>query len=149
MPVGDSTDERSVEGPLIVKRQVEPVLGLIREAAASGARVLTSGNAVGNVVEPTAIVDGNAEFGVAKDEVFRPVTTLEAFSDFDDAVRKTNATRFGLQPILFPRDTARALAAFERLGYGGVLVDEPPTFRADNVPYRSVKDSGRRAKAFA
>jgi len=140
---GDPMDERTVVGPLIEKRQVERVLGLIREATEAGARVLTGGSAVGNVVEPTVIIDAKPELGVCKDEVFGPVTTIEAFSDFDDALRKANATRFGLQASLFTRDIARALAAFERLDYGGVIVNEPPTFRVDNFPYGGVKDSGR------
>jgi acyl-CoA reductase-like NAD-dependent aldehyde dehydrogenase len=140
---GDPMDERTIVGPLIEKRQVERVLGLIREAEAAGARVLTGGGTAGNVVEPTVIVDARPELGVCKDEVFGPVTTLEAFSDFDDAVRKANATRFGLQASLFTRDIGRALAAFERLDYGGVIVNEPPTFRVDNFPYGGVKDSGR------
>jgi acyl-CoA reductase-like NAD-dependent aldehyde dehydrogenase len=142
VPVGDPMDPRTVVGPLIEKRQVERVLGLIREAEGAGARVLTGGHADGNLLEPTVIVDAKPELAVCKDEVFGPVTTIEAFSDFDDAVRKANATRFGLQASLFTRDLARALAAFERLEYGGVIVNEPPTFRIDNFPYGGMKDSG-------
>jgi acyl-CoA reductase-like NAD-dependent aldehyde dehydrogenase len=143
VPAGDPMDERTVVGPLIDKRQLDRVLGLIREAEAAGARVLSGGNASGNVLEPTVLVDANPELGVCKDEVFGPVTTLAPFRDFDDAVRQANATRFGLQASLFTRDIARALEAFERLEYGGVIVNEPPTFRIDNFPYGGVKDSGR------
>jgi acyl-CoA reductase-like NAD-dependent aldehyde dehydrogenase len=143
VPVGDPMDERTVVGPLIEKRQVERVLGLIREAKAAGARVLCGGSASGNVLEPTILVGANPELGVCKDEVFGPVTTVAPFRDFDDAVHQANATRFGLQASLFTRDIARALAAFERLDYGGVIVNEPPTFRIDNFPYGGTKDSGR------
>jgi acyl-CoA reductase-like NAD-dependent aldehyde dehydrogenase len=141
--VGDPMDERTVVGPLIEKRQLERVLGMIREARDAGARVLSGGNASGNVLEPTVIVDANPELAVCKDEIFGPVTTIAPFRDFDDALRQANATRFGLQASVFTRDLARALAAFERLDYGGVIVNEPPTFRIDNFPYGGVKDSGR------
>ncbi len=143
VPVGDPMDERTVVGPLVEKRQVERVLGLVRDAERAGARVLTGGQASGNVMEPTVIVDASPELAVCRDEVFGPVTTLAAFADFGDAVRQANATRFGLQASVFTRDIGRALAAFEELEYGGVIVNEPPTFRIDNFPYGGTKDSGR------
>jgi acyl-CoA reductase-like NAD-dependent aldehyde dehydrogenase len=143
VPVGDPMDERTVVGPLIEKQQVDRVLGLVRDAERAGARVLAGGQASGSIVEPTVIVDANPELSVYKDEVFGPVTTLAPFRDFDDAIEQANATRFGLQASLFTRDVGRALAAFERLDYGGVIVNEPPTFRIDNYPYGGTKDSGR------
>jgi acyl-CoA reductase-like NAD-dependent aldehyde dehydrogenase len=142
VPVGDPMDERTMVGPLIEARQVERVMGLVRDAEKSGARVLTGGQASGNVVEPTVIVNANAELAVCRGEVFGPVTTLAPFRDFDDAIEQANATRFGLQASVFTRDIGRALAAFERLEYGGVIVNEPTTFRVDNYPYGGTKDSG-------
>jgi aldehyde dehydrogenase (NAD+) len=94
------------------------------------------------VVEPTVIVGASPELAVCRDEVFGPVTTLAPVDDFDDAIRQANATRFGLQASVFTRDIARALAAFEALEYGGVIVNEPPTFRIDNYPYGGTKNSG-------
>jgi acyl-CoA reductase-like NAD-dependent aldehyde dehydrogenase len=143
VPVGDPMDPQTVVGPLIEKRQVDRVLGLVRDAERSGARVLAGGQASGSIVEPTVIADANTELAVCKDEVFGPVTTIAPFRDFDDAIEQANATRFGLQASVFTRDVARALAAFERLDYGGVIVNEPPTFRIDNYPYGGTKDSGR------
>jgi acyl-CoA reductase-like NAD-dependent aldehyde dehydrogenase len=143
VPVGDPMDERTVVGPLIEKRQVDRVLGLVRDAERGGARVLAGGRAAGSIVEPTVIANANPELAVCKDEVFGPVTTLAPFRDFDDAIEQANATRFGLQASLFTRDVGRALVAFERLDYGGVIVNEPPTFRIDNYPYGGTKDSGR------
>ena len=142
VPVGDPMDERTVVGPLIEKRQVDRVLGLVREAEQAGARVLSGGRASGNVMEPTVIVGASPELGVCKEEVFGPVTTIAPFRDFDDAVAQANATRFGLQASVYTRDVGRALAAFERLEYGGVIVNAPPTFRIDNFPYGGTKDSG-------
>jgi acyl-CoA reductase-like NAD-dependent aldehyde dehydrogenase len=140
--VGDPMDERTVVGPLIEKRQVERVLELVREAERSGARVLSGGQASGNVIEPTVIVDADPALRVCSEEIFGPVTTVSPFATFDEALEQANATRFGLQASLFTRDIARALAAFERLEYGGVIVNEPPTFRIDNFPYGGTKDSG-------
>ncbi|HEX6764144.1 MAG TPA: aldehyde dehydrogenase family protein [Polyangiaceae bacterium] len=140
--VGDPMDERTIVGPIIEKRQVDRVLELVREAERSGARVLSGAQASGNVVEPTVIVDADPALRVCSEEVFGPVTTVSPFATFGDALERANATRFGLQASLFTRDIGRALAAFERLEYGGVIVNEPPTFRIDNFPYGGTKDSG-------
>jgi acyl-CoA reductase-like NAD-dependent aldehyde dehydrogenase len=139
---GDPLDEATVVGPLIERRHVERVLGLIREAEAAGARVLTGGQAAGSVVEPTVLVGAAPELPVCRDEVFGPVTTVEPFSDFGDAIRRANASRFGLQASVYTENIGRALAAFDELEYGGVLVNEPTTLRIDNYPYGGTKDSG-------
>jgi acyl-CoA reductase-like NAD-dependent aldehyde dehydrogenase len=142
LTVGDPLDERTVVGPLIEGRHVGRVLGLVEEAVANGAKVLCGGQASGQVVEPTLLVGVAPELRISREEVFGPVTTLEPFPSFEAALERANASRFGLQASLFTRDLARALGAFERLEYGGVLINEPPTFRSDNYPYGGTKDSG-------
>jgi acyl-CoA reductase-like NAD-dependent aldehyde dehydrogenase len=139
---GDPLDEATVVGPLIERRHVDRVLGLIREAEAAGARVMTGGQAAGSVVEPTVLVGAAPELPVCREEVFGPVTTVEPFADFGDAIRRANATRFGLQASVYTENVGRALAAFEELEYGGVLINEPTTLRIDNYPYGGTKDSG-------
>jgi glyceraldehyde-3-phosphate dehydrogenase (NADP+) len=142
LKAGDPKDPATVVGPLIEARHVERVLGLVREAAAAGARVLTGGQAAGQVVEPTVLVDARPDLPVCTGEVFGPVTTIEPFDSFEDALGRANATRFGLQASVYTENVGRALAAFEELEYGGVIVNEPPTFRIDHFPYGGTKDSG-------
>lgn len=142
LPTGDPMDEHTVVGPLIEAKHVARVLGLVKEAEAAGARVLTGGGASGQVVEPTVLADVKPELRVYADEVFGPVTILEPFSDFEAALARANASRFGLQASVFARDLGRALRAFEALEYGSVLVNEAPSFRVDNYPYGGTKDSG-------
>ena len=139
---GDPSDERTVVGPLIEAKQVERVLGLVKEAAEAGARVLCGGEASGQVVAPTVLTNVKPELRVAADEIFGPVTILESFASFEEALGRANASRFGLQASLFTRDIGRALHAFEELEYGSVLVNEAPSFRVDNYPYGGTKDSG-------
>jgi acyl-CoA reductase-like NAD-dependent aldehyde dehydrogenase len=142
LPVGDPLDERTVVGPLIEARHVERVLGLVRDAVAAGARVLTGGDAAGQVVAPTVLEGARPDLPVCRDEVFGPVATIEPFSSFEDVLRRANDTRFGLQASLYTENVGRALAAFDELEYGGVIVNEPPTLRIDNFPYGGTKDSG-------
>jgi acyl-CoA reductase-like NAD-dependent aldehyde dehydrogenase len=139
---GDPLRDETMVGPLIEPRHVERVLGLVSEAKAAGARVLTGGTAERYVVSPTILVDVPDDARVCRDEVFGPVTVVEPFDGFEDALARANRTRFGLQAGVFTRDLGRVLIAFERLEYGGVIVNDPPSSRLDHYPYGGVKDSG-------
>jgi acyl-CoA reductase-like NAD-dependent aldehyde dehydrogenase len=79
------------------------------------------------------------------------VATIDTFSEFDEALELANDSKFGLQAGVFTRDIGRGLEAAEALEFGGVLINEVPTFRADQQPYGGVKDSGntREGPAYA
>jgi acyl-CoA reductase-like NAD-dependent aldehyde dehydrogenase len=139
---GDPMHDDTMVGPLIEPRHVERVLDLVREAEAQGARVLTGGSAERYVVSPTILVDAPESARVCREEVFGPVTVLEPFDGFENALASANRTRFGLQAGVFTRDLGRVLQAFERLEYGGIIVNDPPSTRLDHYPYGGVKDSG-------
>jgi acyl-CoA reductase-like NAD-dependent aldehyde dehydrogenase len=114
----------------------------IKEATDGGAKLHCGGEADGNVLRPAVLTNVTDAMRVCKDEVFGPVTVLESFGTFDEAIARCNAGRFGLQAGIFTRDIARALKAFRELDYGGVIINDVPTFRVDNFPYGGVKDSG-------
>lgn len=139
---GDPLDESTVVGPLIERKHVERVLAWIGEALAGGATLRCGGKADGSVVLPTVLTGVDAEMHVCKDEVFGPVAVVESFERFEDALRRCNETRYGLQAGVFTRDVGRALSAFRELEYGGVMVNRIPMFRVDNYPYGGVKHSG-------
>jgi acyl-CoA reductase-like NAD-dependent aldehyde dehydrogenase len=77
-----------------------------------------------------------------KDEIFGPVATIHTFKDFEEALEMANDSRYGLQAGVFTRDVGRAIKAGQTLEFGGVLINEVPTFRTDQMPYGGVKDSG-------
>jgi acyl-CoA reductase-like NAD-dependent aldehyde dehydrogenase len=79
---------------------------------------------------------------VCTEEVFGPVVGVQAYDDVDDALALANDTRYGLQAAIFTNDLSVALRAARELDFGGVLVNEVPTFRADQMPYGGVRDSG-------
>ena len=139
---GDPLDEATVVGPMIEPVHVERVLAWIAEARAAGAELHTGGEARGQIVLPTVLTNVPRDQRVCKDEVFGPVTVVEAFDRFDEALAACNAGRFGLQAGIFTKDLGRALEAFHELDYGGVLINDVPTFRVDNFPYGGTKDSG-------
>ncbi len=143
LAVGDPLDERTVVGPMIESRHVARVLEWVDEAARGGARVLLGGSANGNLLAPTILTGTSPEQRVCKDEIFGPVTVVEPVDSFAAGIAACNASRFGIQAAVFTKDLGRALSAFRDLEFPGVLINDAPTFRVDNVPYGGVRDSGR------
>jgi glyceraldehyde-3-phosphate dehydrogenase (NADP+) len=143
LAVGNPLDEQTVVGPMIEERHVTRVLSWVDEARRAGARVLTGGSAQGNLLAPIVLTDTKPDLRVCKDEIFGPVTVVEAVDDFAAGVAACNASRFGIQAAVFTRDLSRALTAFDELEFPGVLINDAPNFRVDNVPYGGVRDSGK------
>ncbi len=139
---GDPLDEDTVVGPLIEARHVERVLAWTREAVAGGARLLCGGEAIGSVVQPTVLTGVPSGARLCREEVFGPVTLIERFTSWPEALASANDTRYGLQAGVYTNDLGRALAAFRTLRYGGVMLNDAPNFRVDNMPYGGTKDSG-------
>lgn len=115
----------------------------MREALQSGARALTGGRRLTvNVYAPTVLTDVPRWSRVSVDELFAPVIVLEPLDTFEEAVVAVNDSAYGLQAGVFTRDLERALAAFDRLDVGGLIVNDGPTFRIDHMPYGGVNYSG-------
>jgi glyceraldehyde-3-phosphate dehydrogenase (NADP+) len=70
------------------------------------------------------------------------VVTLEAYTDFSEAIREVNNSRYGLQAGVFTNRIGEMNEAFEQLQVGGVIINDVPTFRVDHMPYGGIKDSG-------
>jgi acyl-CoA reductase-like NAD-dependent aldehyde dehydrogenase len=94
------------------------------------------------VLRPTVLTGVQPEMKVCADEVFGPLLGVAAYDELDEAIALANDTRYGLQAAVFTSRVDVALAAARRLDYGGVLVNEVPTWRADQQPYGGVRDSG-------
>jgi acyl-CoA reductase-like NAD-dependent aldehyde dehydrogenase len=140
--VGDPADEETDVGPVIDADARERILDWIEEARSGGAKLLAGGDTDGELIRPTVIADAAPELKVSCEEVFGPVCTVTPFDSLDDAFELANGTRYGLQAGIFTGDIKTALRAAEALEFGGVTVNEAPTFRADQMPYGGVKDSG-------
>jgi acyl-CoA reductase-like NAD-dependent aldehyde dehydrogenase len=151
--VGDPLDSETDVGPLITPDDRDRVKEWIEEAVASGAKLLTGGELVNEdrCLAPTLLAAPPRDAKVWCEEIFGPVATIDRFSDFGEALAMANDSKFGLQAGVFTRDVSRGLEAAATLEFGGVLINEVPTFRADQMPYGGVKDSGntREGPAFA
>ena len=142
LSLGDPADEETDVGPVIDEDARDRIVEWIEEARSRGARVLTGGGLEGELIQPTLIADAPADVKVSCEEVFGPVVVVNPYDELDDAIRMANATRYGLQAGIFTQRIDSALRAARELEFGGVTVNEAPTFRADQMPYGGVKDSG-------
>jgi acyl-CoA reductase-like NAD-dependent aldehyde dehydrogenase len=149
LKVGDPADEETDVGPVIDEGARDRILAWIAE---SGGELLTGGDTTAEgLIRPTVIARPPRDAKVSCEEVFGPVATLTPFSSLDEAVELANSTRYGLQAAVFTSDLGTALRAAQALEFGGVMINEAPTFRADQMPYGGVKASGntREGPAYA
>ena len=151
--VGDPLDPETDVGPLISRADRDRVKAWVDEAIGGGAELLSGGELVDEerCLAPTLLSAPPRSAKVWCEEIFGPVATIDRFADFEQALEMANDSRFGLQAGVFTRDIGRGLEAARRLQFGGVLINEVPTFRADQQPYGGVKDSGntREGPSFA
>jgi acyl-CoA reductase-like NAD-dependent aldehyde dehydrogenase len=139
--VGDPADDETDVGPVIDADARTRIADWIEEARSSGAEVLTSGED-GALLKPTVIAKVADDQKVSCEEVFGPVVIVNPVDSVDEAIERANGTRFGLQAGIFTSSLDSALRAADRLEFGGVIVNEAPTFRSDQMPYGGVKASG-------
>jgi acyl-CoA reductase-like NAD-dependent aldehyde dehydrogenase len=139
--VGDPADDETDVGPVIDAGARTRIAEWIEDARSSGAEVLTGGEG-GALIKPTVIAKVADDQKVSCEEVFGPVVIVNPVDSLDEAIERANGTRFGLQAGIFTASLDSALLAADRLEFGGVIVNEAPTFRSDQMPYGGVKASG-------
>ena len=139
---GDPKDRNVFIGPMISEGEARRLDGWIQAAVASGAKLLCGGKRDGAMLEATIIEDVPRETDAYREEAFGPLAILSRFTDFDTALDEVNDSKFGLQAGIFTRDLFKTLNAWDRLDVGGIVINDVPSFRVDNMPYGGVKDSG-------
>jgi acyl-CoA reductase-like NAD-dependent aldehyde dehydrogenase len=142
LKVGDPLDETTDVSALISGSERDRVTAWVEEAVAAGAKVACGGELVDGVMAPTVLTNVQPEMKVCALEVFGPVVAVQTYRELDDAFDLANDTRYGLQAAIFTADLGAAMRAAHTLDFGGVLVNEVPTYRADQMPYGGLRDSG-------
>ncbi|MDH7971003.1 aldehyde dehydrogenase family protein [Sphingomonas sp. AR_OL41] len=142
LKAGDPKDRETFIGPMISEGEASRLDGWIQQAIARGARLLCGGKRQGAMLEATLLenVDRNAD--AYREEAFGPLAILSRFERFEDALDEVNDSKFGLQAGVFTRDLFKMFDAWDRLEVGGVVINDVPSYRVDNMPYGGVKDSG-------
>ena len=150
--VGNPMDEATDVSALISLGERDRVEEWVKEAESQGATIRTGGGTTEDgVLRPTVIADATHEMKVCSLEVFGPVVAIQRYDDVEDALAMANDSRYGLQAAIFTANISTALRAVRALDFGGVLVNEVPTWRADQQPYGGLRDSGntREGPAFS
>jgi acyl-CoA reductase-like NAD-dependent aldehyde dehydrogenase len=142
LKVGDPLDPTTDVGPMVDAGQASRTKRWVDEAVELGGRVVAGGTVDGAFFAPTVLENVPVEAQVCSNEAFAPLVVVFPFSDFSDAIRQVNDSFFGLQTGVFTNDLGHAWQAFNELEVGGVIVNDIPTYRIDNMPYGGVKDSG-------
>jgi glyceraldehyde-3-phosphate dehydrogenase (NADP+) len=140
---GDPSLRDTVVGPLIAPAARHKVQGWIEEATALGTSLLTPLVADGrSLLGPLLLENVPAGSAVLCEEAFAPLAVLQQYETFEEALAMVNESRHGLQAGVFTNSLPKALQAFEELEVGGVMINQVPTFRVENMPYGGVKESG-------
>lgn len=142
LKVGDPMDETVDVGPMIDARALDRVAAWVEEAVAAGAEALTGGRRRDPFYEPTVLANTTPQMKVRCEEVFGPVTTVNPYQTFEEALAQVNDSRYGLHAGVFTSSIERAFLAHRDLEVGGVIVNDVSAYRADQMPYGGSKDSG-------
>lgn len=139
---GNPHDRETFIGPMIDVKEAARLDGWIQEAITDGAKLLCGGKRDGAMLEATLLENVPRTAKANREEAFGPLAILSRFTDFDAALDEVNDSKFGLQAGIFTRDIFKSLDAWDRLDVGGVVINDVPSYRVDNMPYGGVKDSG-------
>ncbi|WP_448096946.1 aldehyde dehydrogenase family protein [Luteibacter yeojuensis] len=142
LKAGDPKKKSTFLGPMIDEAAAERLEGWIGEAKKAGARLLCGGGRKGAMLEATLLENVPRDAKLQRMEAFGPVAVLQRFLSFDEAIATVNDSDFGLQAGVFTNDLRHAMRAWDDLEQGGVIVNDVPSFRVDNMPYGGVKSSG-------
>ena len=137
---GDPAEEDTDVGPVIDEDARDRILAWIEEARAGGAEILAGGELEGELIRPTVIASAAPDLKVSCERSSgrssrSPYDSLDEASSSPTA--RSTASRRGSS-----RERPDRPSRGQELEFGGVTVNEAPTFRADQMPYGGVKDSG-------
>ncbi len=139
---GSPHEETTFVGPMIDVKEAQRLENWINEAIDKGASLLCGGQRDGAMLAATLLEGVDPETKLNREEAFGPVAFLTRFHSWQEAMRICNDSKFGLQAGIFTRDIFKVLDAWDELDVGGVVVNDVPSYRVDNMPYGGVKDSG-------
>ncbi|MEW1777565.1 aldehyde dehydrogenase family protein [Streptomyces sp. NPDC086777] len=139
---GDPTDDSTDVGPLVSEAAAERVEAWVKEAVEAGATLVTGGDRDGASFAPTVLTDVPEDTTLSCEEIFGPVLTVQKVHGEAEAFAAVNASKYGLQAGVFTHDLQGAFRAHRALEVGGVVIGDVPSYRADQMPYGGVKQSG-------
>jgi glyceraldehyde-3-phosphate dehydrogenase (NADP+) len=142
LKIGHPLDEKAFLNSMITEEEAIRAEKWVDEAVEAGAKIFCGGKRSGNNLPATVLTDTTPDMKVEAKEIFAPVVAINRFKDFKDAVEMVNNSIYGLQAGIFSNNMKNIFYAFENLEVGGVIINNVPTFRVDQMPYGGIKNSG-------
>jgi acyl-CoA reductase-like NAD-dependent aldehyde dehydrogenase len=140
--MGDPKKEETQLGPMISLEDAKRIESWVNEAKIKGAKVLCGGKRTDCFYQPTLVENVDKKSPLWQEEAFAPIAVIEPFTEFSEAIEKVNGTSYGLQVGIFTESLNHTLRSWDSFEVGGVVINDVPTFRTDQMPYGGVKDSG-------
>lgn len=140
--VGSPLEETTDISAMIQPKEQERALSWIEEAVEYGARIVTGGTVENGVLMPTILTDVPSNAKVSCQEVFAPIVVVSRISSIEEGIRAINDSNYGLQAGIFTNNIQTAFKASKLFEVGGVMINDIPTYRVDQMPYGGVKESG-------
>jgi acyl-CoA reductase-like NAD-dependent aldehyde dehydrogenase len=142
LKTGNQLDPTVNVGPMIKEKEAVRVDEWVKEAVASGARVVTGGQRQGAMYAPTVVADVKPNMRISSDELFGPAVVVTPFTDIDEAIALANDTNYGLAAGIFTENLEWAWKFAREVQSGNLHVNWGPQWRADRMPYGGLKESG-------
>jgi acyl-CoA reductase-like NAD-dependent aldehyde dehydrogenase len=142
--VGNGLDAGTQLGPINNKPQFERVTELVEDAKKHGAKIVTGGRRMGSegyFFEPTIVGGISDGVRLVDEEQFGPALPVIPYQDVDDAVRRANATHYGLSGSVWSKNADQAAEVAAQLECGSAWVNQHLAI-APNLPFGGAKWSG-------
>ena len=140
--IGNPADESTDISAMIDPEEQERALSWVQEAVEQGSKIVYGGTIENAVFLPTILTNVSAHSKVSCQEVFAPIVIVNRITSIDEGIAAINNSNYGLQAGIFTNDIQTAFKASKELQVGGVMINDIPTYRVDQMPYGGVKDSG-------
>lgn len=140
--IGNPAEETTNISALIQEKEAVRAEEWIREAVQAGADIIFGGKRHGSIVEPTILVNSPAHVSINCNEAFAPLVVIHTYEQFEEAISNVNDSQYGLQAGVYTTSLEKAFQAIDQIEVGGVIINDIPSFRVDQMPYGGVKNSG-------
>jgi len=142
LKVGDPLNPQTNVGPMISEKEAERIEQWVKEAVDEGAKVLIGGKREKSIYYPTVIMNARKGMKVMDEEAFGPIVVVSTYETIEEAIELVNDSKYGLQAGIYTSDINLSYKIPYLLEVGGVIVNDTCCFRADQMPYGGVKESG-------
>lgn len=140
--IGSPLEEATDISAMISPDEQERAMNWVQEAVENGAEIITGGTIENGVFMPTILTNVPSTSKVSCQEVFAPIVVVNRITSIEEGIEAINDSNYGLQAGIFTNDIQTAFHASKHLEVGGVLINDIPTYRVDQMPYGGVKESG-------